>query len=460
VLIRPSLSVNTLAILVWTALACPAGVATASQGIATTIQNRIGGGNFSAQSSPVALEPRYGVLNALGAKLSRIPSTNYRESKTLVPTPAILDAAIAQSHAAGITPIILFEYDGTYLSLDPPIPIGSYEQWFALGQAYARRFGPNGSWQRENGVKGWGVTMFQAFNEPDIQNVINKKEYHNALAGLADGVHSINPDAKIFPGGFGTCNSALDPSLRGYGPAIADLLNSGQLAGIDLHTYYSAWFPMSQGRYFSAQGCFDRVKSTSGVIRDIDFLSTEFNFSMTDAENKVVPADVAAKGFLTGLWDNLGVVRSDGATSATILAFPWNLFDTPETTVDSAFQYGMAKQLSPWLPDARGKALQWALCLSRDMNFVLLDPNLTGKSEAQFVLLNGTRTLYVWQDIPGWTLKPGKTFTFTQLPANAGTLSVYGFDGLRKTVNILGLNSYTVEDLPGNETYMFLIEPK
>ena len=60
----------------------------------------------------------------------------------------------------GITPIILLEYEGSYQALQPPQLVGSYSDWFAAGQAMARRFRPDGEWGQENGISGWGVTLF------------------------------------------------------------------------------------------------------------------------------------------------------------------------------------------------------------------------------------------------------------------------------------------------------------
>lgn len=62
-------------------------------------------------------------------------------------------------------------------------------------------------------------------------------------------------------GGLREVQSSDDPTLAGYGPALAPLLNSGTLDGLDLHTHYdAAQAPIEGGYEQSAQGNFDEVK--------------------------------------------------------------------------------------------------------------------------------------------------------------------------------------------------------
>ncbi|MFX8660988.1 hypothetical protein ABTM16_20410, partial [Acinetobacter baumannii] len=77
------------------------------------------------------------------------------------------------------------------------------------------------------GIKDWGVTIYTAVNEPDVQATIPRKAYHDALQGFAEGIHKIDPALKVVPGGFARCNSDGDATLRGYAAAIGDLLEDG-----------------------------------------------------------------------------------------------------------------------------------------------------------------------------------------------------------------------------------------
>ena len=411
----------------------------------TPLQARIGGGNLTTFQAGAPSVPMYQALHGVGAPRARMNSYGWR-SLNRTPTPTDFDAAMLEAYRNAISPVILLEYDGSYQTLVPPNPIGSYSDWYAAGQAIARRFAPGGEWGRENGIAGWGVTTYAAINEPDVEASIPFGAYHDALAGLADGVHSVGKELRVVPGGFATCNSAGDPTLRGYGPAIADLLENGRLDGIDLHTYYnSRWFPLTSGRYYSAQGCFDRVKTALGLRRDVNFYSTEFNIAKVDAW---ADPTVSARLFLTAFWDEAGVVRQDKHSSATVLAFPWNLADTGSVNGPA---YAMANTDNPWTPELRATVLQTVLGLAGDMKFIQLDPLGTGT----YTLEGPDGQLFVWQNLPGWTDQPA-TMWQVMLPSWAQTAELWGWDGLRRTVPVHGGN-FTITGLGGNETYMLRV---
>jgi hypothetical protein len=392
-----------------------------------TLRARIGGGNIVAHLTGAPTAQLYAALHGVGATLGRMDSYGWRDLERR-PIPKDFDAAMLESHRHGISPIILLEYEGSYQTLDPPQPIGSYADWFAAGQAFAKRFQPDGEWGRENGIAGWGVTIYSAINEPDVQASIPRDAYRDALAGLADGVHSINAALRVVPGGFATCNSHGDTTLRGYGPALADLLNDGRLDGIDLHTYYHPrWYPLTRGREFSAQSCFDRIKDTLGIRRDINFYATEFNIARVEGWTD---PKLAARLFLTAFWDQVGVVRSNRHSSATVLAFPWNLADTGRIEGPA---YAMAQTENPWSPDPRAVVLRTVLRLAGDMTFVALDP--LGKGT--YTLEGPGGRLIVWQNLPGWTDKPG-TIWEVNAPSWARVAELWGWDGLRRTIPVQG----------------------
>eukprot|EP01035_Chromulina_nebulosa_P059088 gene59088-80913_t len=121
----------------------------------TTLRYRVGGGNIVTHLVGAPSVQMYQALRGVGARLARVNSYGWR-SLDRQPLPRNFDAAMKEAHQRGITPIILLEYDGSYQFLQPPQPIGSYLDWFAAGQAMARRFRPNGEWGIENGVSGWG----------------------------------------------------------------------------------------------------------------------------------------------------------------------------------------------------------------------------------------------------------------------------------------------------------------
>ena len=409
------------------------------------IRERLGGGNMVTHLAGVPTATLYQALKAIGARSGRMDSYGWRDLDRKS-TPHDFDAAMREAYRNGITPIILLEYEGSYQDLDPPQPVGSYADWYEAGRAYAARFRPGGDWARENGAGNWGVTVFTAINEPDVQATTPHAAYRDALAGLADGVHSIDPGLRVVPGGFATCNSRGDPTFGGYGTAIADLLEDGRLDGIDLHTYYNArWFPLDRGREFSAQACFDKARSALGVRRDINFYATEFNVARGDGWED---DDTLGALFLTAIWDHLGVQKTDGS-SATVLAFPWNLSDTGHIEGPA---YAMAAGENPWKPDVRARVLKMVAGLAGDMSFVALDPRHSGT----FVLEGPDARLVVFQDRPGWTdLPAGEDWTVVA-PPWAKTAELWGWDGLRRKLAVTH-GRIVVSGLPGGETYMLRI---
>ncbi len=410
-----------------------------------TLKWRTGGGNIVTFMTGERTAPLYEALHYVGAKLGRMNSYGWRDLQR-VPTPHDFDAAMMEAYRNGITPVILLEYEGSYQTLDPPQPIGSYDDWFKAGVTYATRFRPNGDWGRENGIRDFGATIFSAVNEPDVQNTIPKKDYHDALEGFADGIHSVDPALKVVPAGFAACNIDGDATLRGYGPAIADLLESGKLDGIDLHTYYNdRWYPLTEGRQFSAQTCFDRIKQTLGLTRDITFYATEFNVSRSAGwsdENR------AASLFLTAIWDNFGVVGKKGQP-ITAFAFPWALGDTPE--IDGP-NYAMATAGTPWSPEERSKVLRRVLDLAGDMTLLSSDPYKSGTLH-----LKGPKgDIFVWHNRRGWTDLSGGRWTI-DLPPGATRLELWGWDGIREIHQVSDRSRFSFEALPGGETYMALV---
>ena len=413
----------------------------------------MGGGNFENgngdSGTGATAADQYNALTILGAKMSRMniyPGFYWNGSAA---TPTAVQSGVLQAHTNGITPMILFEDAASYNDL------GDYNKWYGIGRDFATQFRPNSPWLTSQGITGWGITIYSAINEPDIENAMPKtgpSSYYSALEGLADGVHSVDATLKVIPGGLGSENAFGDHTLRGYGTAIAPLLNNGKLDGLDLHTYNDISFaPIvdSNGNAtfaFSTQADFDNVKTGSGITRDINFYTTEFNFK---SGTQGITEDLAAKRFLTCIWANLGVVKNDGSTRAGQLAFPWNIFHT--AAQDSV--YGLNTQLNPWTPRARGVTLQLVLDQTAGMQFMSLDP----KGRGEFILNGNNKKMWVWQNYANWSNITGTSYNVIGIPAGATTLKVYGWDGLRSTINLSGQTSYNVTGLATNETYMFLV---
>ncbi|MFK5151146.1 hypothetical protein ACI4CU_27720, partial [Klebsiella pneumoniae] len=76
--------------------------------------------------------------------------------------------------------------------------------------------------------------------------------------------------------------------------------------------------------------------------------------------------EVAAGLFLTGFWDEMGIVGDDGKTGVSVLAYPWNLADT---VAQEGPVYAMAAGDKPWRPEIRAEVLKRVLDIAGDMHF-------------------------------------------------------------------------------------------
>lgn len=416
----------------------------------------MGSGNFTNGAATSVELSQYKALNWASTRACRFnayPDYYYLNSAAL---PANFDAAMQQAQIKGVTPIILFEHYG-----NDTRPVGDYSKWYAIGWQFANRFRPNSPWWIQQGKPNFGVTIYEAFNEPDALRLTDTNSahwidytlYHEALRGLADGVHAVDPTLKVIPGGFMAANAFNNYTLAGYGTAIADLLNDGtHLDGIDLHTYYHSVFAPLIGTYQnSAQHDFDAVKTACGITRDISHYCTEHNYNrrISDGPPPTYEAEsTTANRLLTGIWDVLGVVKNDG-TSATKVALGWNFFNT--NVADD--RYGICTQLDPWLPTARGKVYQMVGKLTQEMDFVSLDPKGTGV----YVLSATGKKMWVWQRRPFWSSNAtSTTFTASNIPSGVTRMEVYGWNGLRKAFPLSGQTIYPVTGLSSDETYMLL----
>lgn len=423
---------------------------------------RLGGGDMVNGDISAATEAKFQALKDLGAGLARMglyPTYYWNFSGTAANTvrTEAVEAQMVMAHSKGITPMLFFQHYGSYQSL---FPLGDYNKWFQIGQAFATKYSPNSAWLVSQGITDWGVTQFYAINEPDGTGAANipaipitgTSSYYEALRGLADGVHSVNPSFKVFPGGFARPNSANDWTCGGYATAIAPLLNNGTLDGITLHTYYDstastgtaiAYAPMDGTYTNSCQYTFEQVKAACGITRDINFYCDEFNYRKgNDTEAN------SAAYFLTALWDAIGVTGNSGSLVSQC-AIPWNLFNLSTSDPD----YGMSTQSSPWLGTARGQVFQLVASLTSGMDIVSANPKTTG----EYKLTGGNKTLWVWQNRSQWTNHAGTSYTVLGIPAAATSLTIYNSTGLIQTIPLSGQSSYTVTGLTTGQTYMFLL---
>jgi len=407
----------------------------------------LGSGNFLNGSAGTNEDNKYKGLNSAGCKLARLCAYpyDYWDFGTQAPKPTNFDNAMKQAKKYNVLPSLLFEHYGSY---QPPLTLGDYNKWFAIGKAFAERFRPNSPWWTSQGVKDFGCSLLQAMNEPDINTPIDRQGYHDALKGLADGAHSIDASVRVTPGGWARPNSGNEYICNGYATAVADLLNSGVLDGIDLHTYSNYWAPVSPW-VNSCQHDFDSVKSASGITRDINHYCSELNYLYVNGEpnNTNIGEDAAAKLLLTCIWDMIGVVGT-GGRPATRLGLLYNLFQENKDP-----SYDCATSLSPWTPTARARTYQLVAQLTAGMGVVSSDPKGTG----EVVCAGGGKKLWAWQDRQNWSNKVGTSYTVQGIPSGLTKLDIYNYNGKIRTVDIpAGQTSLNVTGLTGGETYMFV----
>ena len=111
----------------------------------------------------------------------------------------------------------------------------------------------------------------------------------------------------------------------------------------------------------------------------------------------------------------------------------------------------MAVTKDPWSPDLRATVLRTVLRLAGDMRFTSLDPRGAGT----FALEGKEAVLFVWQNLPGWTDRPGPVWE-VDLPALGASRRAVG---LRWTApdDPGPRRQGSIRDLPGNETYMLRV---
>jgi hypothetical protein len=398
----------------------------------------LGGGNIP--NNLTKARPQFEALNAVGAGMCRIPvSPNDYGLESGEPHPEKLDDLVLLAHRHGIEPVLLFEY---YTRWHPSLQ--GHARWSTIGQAYAKRFQPNSNWLKSRGIRNWGVRFYSAINEPTWRSnnptPIPPEDYAAALEGLADGIHLVDVSLKVSPGGW--IEGSLKRKDHAYSKAAASLFNNGKLHAICIHRYWDIdHIPMKDRYDWSLQSQFDEVKRNAGITADVAFLTDEMNF-----KKREITEEEAAKGFLTALWDALAVVGNDG-NRVTEFVMPWNIFHL--TTKDT--NYGLCTQLTPWTPVARGKVLKLVCELTDGVEFVSCDP----KESGEFVLEGPGKKIWVWQNRKAWTNRPGTSFSLRAVPKDAARLSVYGWDGLRRMIELDGEVSVDVGQLTPGETYMF-----
>jgi hypothetical protein len=248
------------------------------------------------------------------------------------------------------------------------------------------------------------------------------------LQGLADGVHSSDPDGKVWPAGYLSGNRDQEYTGHGYCLAVADLINDGTLEGFDLHTYHAKNGARIHDTYDrSHQHDADQFVVQCGITRpDVDIICTETNIrGDPDATAQGYDEATARNWFLTSMFDVWGTLRPDG-TLAQGPRFPWQLWMQGNPV------WYMAEQLEPRVERWCGHTYKMMMGLLHDMHFTFNDPRDTGV----FKLKGGGKSAWVFQNLhPSWSSLFGTTFTIDDIPAATTQVSAYDGNGLVYTVS-------------------------
>lgn len=246
-------------------------------------------------------------------------------------------------------------------------------------------------------------------------------------------------------------NAWSDHTLRGYGKAIAPLLNSGKLTGIDLHNYHDLKWANINDWDKSPQRDFDQIKKACGITRDIHLYVTEFNVKYAPSQRyqgESLDEETAAKYLFTAIFGNLCVKKKDGSP-ATQFALIWNMFHIHREDA----QYGLCDTLNPWRPRLRGEV--WRRVTRDILQGTRLSQIDAGGRKGVHIFTSEAKKIWVWHNLEGWTDRVGSKFRITEIPADSKRLLVSNWQGVQQTINIFGESSYRVTDLVPGQTYVF-----
>jgi hypothetical protein len=417
-----------------------------------TLGSVVGGGNFHTDWHTTNQFRYQDLLNlhCSWVRLSLNPNGEYWVSGAPNPTHANTSAEIVYTLQQGLNVYVIFEFYENYPT-GSGYPARNYNDWFALGSAFAARFKPNSSFLVSQGITGKGVQHWSAINEPDGPGHdtagMTYAQYHAMLEGLADGVHSQDATAKVYPAGYLSPNRDTNYTGNGFLSTVADLINDGTLAGFDLHTYQNQYAPIGANYAHCAQHDFDACISACGVTRaDIDLVITEWN---------VGGEPYATSGgydvelwFLQAFFNNLGLVRPNG-TLATGVRLPWNFWN-----YGAQRELWFASQNNPRVEKEMGITFHWLMNILHNMSFTFADPRGTGV----YKLKGGGKSAWVFQNnSSSWSSLFGSTFTISDIPAATTQVQVYDGNGLITTVSVptLRIPQHTFST-PTGKSYLFI----
>ncbi len=362
------------------------------------------------------------------------------------PSPHKADEEVLKAHEFGLDAFILIDY------YDDSVGNTADYNWYEIGRKFAQRFRPNSAWLQSQGITDWGITIYSAFNEPEIPAHwvtsdngigVDFQIYRQALKAFADGVHSVSQSLLVVPGGYTSYRESGEWTARGYLDAVKDYFNDGSapdnsdgtFQGLMLHNYDSIG-----KKDWTSQYMFDRHKSENGITKDILYLCDEFNNNKEGADGKA---------FLTSIWDQIGVVGNagNGPNPVTRLAQPFSL-----NFLESSRSFGLTVSKVPFVPSQRAEVWRRFADLANGMEFTNLYPHQIGGWE----LKSATKKMWVWQNRQEGTSFPGNSVKLFGIPSDATKIEIHTYQGLHSVVPLGGEPARVLTGLPENQTLMFV----
>jgi hypothetical protein len=426
----------------------------------------IGSGGFSPwigyNSDTTILKRDCKILaDVIGVGMIRVTPRAYEVHRLSDNTfhPEILDVVMNIAFTAGLSaPVCLVEY---YFNNDPNwdggawrVPIDQYN-WYEIGRALAQRFAPGSTWNVSKGHGAtWGMVYYQTMNEPGNEGFnpapgLDMTKYHDAQKAFADGIHSVSAALKVSNGGFLHGDD-------GHGKALVDLYNNGTLSGMDEHDYVdngSMNYGAGAGTGSAQSLLDDWMRPQCGITaQDMEFYSSEANFDNW----RGLSDDAVARCYMTHIWGTLGVVGPRGQP-ITRYYLAWQPLDTEPRN-------GLCSQISPWLANSRGRIFQMNARLTKGMDIISSTPKTTG----EVILTGANKKMWVWHNRAGWSNKTGTSYTVAAIPSGSTKIDIFRYNSWSqtagstgtpapyRTMTLSGETSLTIDNLPTEETFMFL----
>lgn len=430
---------------------CVALILNANMAVAQTVDHI-----FGASADPI---DDLALTKAKVVRLGYDRLYHFYDSVSKTATPENMDENMLNAYSLCLSPMLMLTTYTTWEGeREDQSDILGYDIWYEAGRAFAERFRPNSDWMLQHGILDWGITHYTCFNEPDNRNFNSTPFlldlFYDSVKGFADGVHSVDPSLKVSL--HGNTETELKNNKAYCFAKVVPLYNDGTLDTVIIHRYWNEKYVPMSGRYdWSLQSQFDEVKSVYGLRSDVSFATTEFNVPVQDE----LTDEEETKRFLTAIWDALGVV-GDNSKPVTqyALVYHLNKKDQPGFTLGESF--------SPWVPNDKGKVFQLVSHLSEGMEITDSDPKNTGIIKLE----GGGKTLLVWQNRKAWSSIRSNGITINDIPSGTENIEIYRYnswvmhdDGSGeakpyRTINVSGLNSVYINNLPTEETLMFLLD--